>query len=674
MNFFRPSRPLSAVATAPLVGMYACLLLAAAPLFSRAAGWTTGLLVIAGAVRMHLNRRAARLPSLALKIVLFGLGAAGIALSYGSMVGIEPGLSILLVLIALKLIETNGERDFQVLTLLGYFLCLCALFFAQDLLLWLYVAAVFVLLTAILVRFHRGAAPGGWAHPVRVSATLLAQALPIIVLLFLFFPRSSTGFRFQFSRSLLNSGGMTDHLSPGSIASLAPNDEIAFRVDFPDGNAPPIAQMYWRAAVLWRGDGLTWVSGPPLPLERRAGQFAGPEIRQRISLQPHGGRWIFALDRPIDQSPKFDFMPGGYLLNPRLIFNQLRYEVVSRPENHELSLPVEQMRAALAPAMRPSPQALALVAGWQLGASDGQEIVQRALRYFHEEKFSYSLEPGTYADDALDDFLFTRRVGFCEHYAAAFAALMRAAGLPSRVVIGYHGGELNRLGNYVIVRQSDAHAWTEVWLPENGWLRVDPTEVIAPERISSGLASFLQTHGADGSQVATNAGRAASGWRDFVRDTRLAWDSINYQWELRVLNFDEGEQKTFFAWIGLPAGDWSVALIVIVVAVGVALFLIALWLRRPGRLAQDEAGQVWSEFCRALALAGVAREPWEGPLRFGERAAEKFSENREGILHVAGLYARLRYAAQPPGIDEFSAAVRALPELRAARREPSVTA
>lgn len=663
MNFFRPSRPLSAIATAPLVGISTCLLLAAAPIFSRIAGWAVALLLIGSLARLHLNRRAARLPSLALKVVFFGLSAGGIALTYGTMVGIEPGMTVLIVLVALKVIETNGERDFQVLVLLGYFLCLCALFFSQDLLLWLYVGAVFVLLTATLVRFHRGAETGGAARPIRLAATLLLQAAPIIVLLFLFFPRTSTGFRFQFSRSLLGTGGMSDRLSPGSISSLALSEEVAFRVDFPDRSTPPISQLYWRGAVLWRGDGLTWVAGPQLPLERRTGQLTGPEIRQRISLQPHGGRWIFALDRPVGDQPRFETMPGGYLLNPRLIFNPLLYEIVSRPENHELALPVDQMRAALAVPARLSPQVVALVEGWRRGAAGGREIIERALHHFHEEKFGYSLNPGTYGENALDDFLFQRRIGFCEHYAAAFATLMRVAGLPSRVVIGYHGGELNRMGNYVIVRQSDAHAWTEVWLQDSGWTRVDPTEVIAPDRISSGLASFLQTRGAAGEEAGGNNSDTAIGWRDLMRELRLTWDGINYQWELRVLNFDEDTQRAFLSQLGFDGrwtevAGWSAGLVMAL------LGMLSLWLRRSGRAPQDEAGSAWSEFCRALAAAGVPREPWEGPLHFGERAATTFDEHRAAILSVADLYARVRYAATPPSPRELLAAVRALPDLR----------
>lgn len=657
MTLLSRARPFQTVATTPLAGLFCCLVLAAAPLFMRIAGWAVALLLLAGAGRLYLNRRGARLPSLALKVLLFACSAGGIALTYGTMLGIEPGLTVLVILVALKMIETNGERDFQVLALLGFFLCLCALFFSQDLLLWLYVGAVFVLLSGALVRFHSGER-SGVARPVWTALVLLLQALPIVVLLFIFFPRTSTGFRFQFSRSLIGSGGMSDRLAPGSISALAMSEEPAFRVDFPDGNTPPLSQMYWRGAVLWRGDGMTWVQGPQLPLERRMGQLGGPAIRQRIILQPHGGRWIFALDRPTNEEAKFELMPGGYLVSPRLIFNRLQYQVISRPENHELTLPVEQMRAALAPAVIPSAQVSALVAEWQRDGAAPRTVVERALHHFHVEKFSYSLTPGVYGDDALDEFLFTRRIGFCEHYAAAFATLMRVAGIPSRVVIGYHGGELNRLGNYVIVRQSDAHAWAEVWLKGTGWLRVDPTEVIAPDRISSGLASFLQTREAGGETAAAAGSDAALGWQDVMRETSLAWDSINYAWELRVLNFDEENQRELLMALGLTAEHRAAELILVLAAIGATLALVAYWLHRPGRRQEAEAARSWEKFCARLALAGVRREPWEGPRSFGERAAAQFQGSGTAIREVAELYSRIRYAPAPPPVRELHRAVR----------------
>ncbi len=665
------SRPLSAIGMLPLSAVFGSILLASFPLLDRVAGWAAVLLIFAGCARLYMNRRAARMPSLALKVVLFGLGAAGIAMSYGTMVGVEPGLSVLLVLVALKLLETNSERDFQVLVLLGYFLGLCDLFFSQDLLLWLYVGVVFILLTGTLVLFHRRR---GMPRALRLAAALVVQSLPIVVLLFLFFPRSNATFRFQFSSSILRGAGMSDRLAPGSVASLALNPEVAFRVVFPEHNAPPISEMYWRGAVLWRGDGLTWVHGPELPVGRRELDPGGRAVVQEISLQPHGGRWIFALDRPnggnVRDNERIEFMPGGYLQSRRPILNTYRYRVVSQVESREPTLLPAQLQAALAPAIEPSPRVRQLVDGWRAGARDTTEIVERALRYFREENFSYSLEPGTYGANAFEEFLFERRTGFCEHYAAALATLMRVAGVPSRIVLGYHGGELNpTLGNpYFSIYQRDAHAWVEVWIKDRGWERVDPTAAIAPERISSGLASYLESRA--GADLTGGGGSTAMlGWREVMRDVRLAWDSLNYQWDLRVLNFNEDEQQEFLALFGLR-GEWSEILLWQAIGVMLVLGALWLWLRRPGRAPLDEAGRSWAQFCRALAAAGLRRDPAEGPLHFGQRAAATLPEHGEAVLRVADLYARLRYSPAPPSVVELHEAVgEAAKKIRSTRRQ-----
>ena len=654
-------RPASAIATAPLVAVEAGLMLAAAPLFTRITGWVIALFFAACGARLLMNRRAARLPALPVKVVLFGLGGGGIFATYGAFIGIEPGLSLLLLLVSLKLIETNTVRDFQVIALLGWFLVLCDLFFTQAFGLWLYVSAVFVLLTAALVLFHRGAGAGGAGHSARLGGWLLLQAVPLIVLLFVFFPRSRQQF-LQFSQSLVASGGMSDRLEPGRIASLALGQEVVFRADFPDGNIPSMSVMYWRAGVLWRGDGLTWVRGPLLRPESRLGQLGGATIRQRIMLQPHGASWLYALDRPATEVPGASYMAGGFLQSERPVLKQKQYEVISRPDNRETTLPAEQRQETMRKPARISPQLQTLVTRWRTAHPDDRALVEGALRYFRTERFTYTLEPGTYGAEALDEFLFSRRAGFCEHYAAAFATLMRVAGIPSRVVIGYHGGEYNARGRYVIVRQSDAHAWCEVWIKGDGWLRVDPTDVIAPDRLTSGLASYLENRAAANPANAPPSA-AATGWREIRRDVRLVWDNLNYQWDLRVLGFDEDNQRTFLATIGF--GDFRWAELLVTLAIGAALLLggLGLWQRRPGRPRSDAVSRSYARFCGSLAAAGLPREPWEGPLHFGERAAAHFATHAAAIREIAALYTRLRYAPAPPPPAAFLRAVRALPRL-----------
>ena len=664
MNFFGTARLSSRIETTPLVGLIGGLLLAHALLASHVVGWITVLLVVCCGTRLFMNRPGAVLPSLAVKVLVFAVGMAGIVLTYGSMLGIDPGLSILLLLVALKILEANGDRDFHVLTLIGFFLALCGLFFSQDLLIWTYVAGVVALLTATLVRFHRGPSAGSYRISTVLALKLLAQTLPIVVLLFLFFPRVYGGFRFQFSQSLMGSAGMSDRLSPGSFSSLVLSDEVAFRADFPDGNVPSTAAMYWRGGVLWRGEGLTWVQGPPLAQERRLGQLAGAGVRQRISLAPHGARWLFALDRPASDVRGASYQPGGYLQSRRAITSQFRYEVVSRPENREATLPADQRVETLRQPTHISPRVQTLVDQWKSDHPNPRDLVDAALYYFRRERFIYTLSPGTYGDSSgLDEFLFERRRGFCEHYAATFATLMRIAGVPSRVVIGYHGGEFNALGKYVIVRQADAHAWCEVWHKDGGWQRIDPTDVIAPERISSGLQSFLDTQAANTDPNAARNSTAAAGWREFQRDLRLLWDSINYQWDLRVLNFDEDAQRNFLVTLGLGAAAWSEIVVWVAIVIAIILVVIGWWVRRPNRAGFDEVKHAYAKFCRALERAGVPRESWEGPQHFGERAAAQFAAHADPIRRITTLYIQLRYSPATPDASPFLLAVRQLPKL-----------
>jgi transglutaminase-like putative cysteine protease len=660
------NRPARYLDTLPLTSVCAGVGLATLPLLGKVVGWVAWLLFAALLAQLLLHRRSRRLPSLPVKLLLFGLGVGAIAVTFGTLIGPEAGLSVLLLLVALKVLETKTARDFQVLALLGYFLCLCGLFFAQELLLWLFLAGIVVLLTMGLIAFHR--AGGGLARSLRLSFILLLQALPVTALLFVFFPRGYSGYRFQFSRSILGNQGISDRLEPGSIAALAQSDAIVFRAEFPDGTIPSSEDMYWRGAVLWRSAGLTWTRGPQLSLERRTGQLGGPPIKQRISLQPHGERWIFALDRPAGDLRTAPLQPGGYLQSVRPIFNTFHYTIESQPENRETRLPLDQVETAQALPAQLSPEAKALAASWTATAASGREIVAAGLRYFRTERFSYTLEPGTYGENGLDEFLFKRRTGFCEHYAAAFATLMRAAGLPSRIVVGYHGGQYNSLGHYVIVRQYHAHAWCEVWLPNYGWLRVDPTDAIAPERVSASFGPLREgsttTAGAAGG--GTNA---ASWWRSASNQAGLAWDSINYRWDLHVQNYDEDQQRTLLARLGFARFSWLGTLLWSGLAVLVLLAIVALWLRRPTRFRGDAVSRGYERLCRRLATAGVAREPWEGPLGFTERAALAFPQHA-ALLHQAGqLYAAIRYARTPPETREFVAIVRGLPEF--ARLSPA---
>ena len=648
----------SVIENAPLIGACLGLLLAVVPLMSHVAPWALALFGAALFARFLVNLYHLGLPPVALKVFVLALGLAGIWFSYGSLLGIEPGLGILLILVALKMLETNTVRDFQVLILLGWFLSLCGLFFSQVLSTWLYTALVCALLTTSLIRFHRGGAPRAFRQAARMTMLLVAQAIPIIVLLFLCFPRSYGGFRFTFGNVLNNISGMSDELRPGSVASLAMSDLPAFRAEFPDGAVPSLPQLYWRAGVLWRGDGLTWHRGRVVGLEPPISRQARGEIRQKISMDAHGGRWLFALDRPITDVRDAHFEPGGFLRTDSMVVSTRRYEVVSRLDVRETALLEQHRNAALQLPANLSPRVTALAQSWRAAASTDRDVVDSALRYFRSQRFVYTLQPGTYDGDALDEFLFSRREGFCEHYAAAFATLMRIARVPARLVLGYHGGEYNR--SYVLVRQSESHVWCEVWLKETGWTRVDPTNVIAPDRITSGLESYLELQAAADGRAGAGASTMVIGLRDILREMRLLWDSMNYQWDLRVLTFDDEAQRSFFALISLAQLDWPSLAAWNLTGSVLILALLGLWLSRPGKLRRDAARRQYDRFCAIMARSGVVREPAEGPAAFAARAVGHLPAHAERIQTIADRYIRLRYARHGHAPKQERRALRAL--------------
>lgn len=683
----------------PLLWLAAALLFTVPPMFRSLTLWVPMCFLGALLAKFWMESRGIRLRRLVWKIAGIAAGFGGVALTYGTLNGLEPGISLLLVLMPLKILEAHTERDFHVLVVLGWVLCLCAFFFSQDLAVMLYVLAAFGLLLAAVIDLHRGTAPGGavWP-PMRTACRLLAQALPLVLLLFFLFPRTSGGFRFSLVRALTPSTGMSDRLSPGSIASLATSPEVAFRVEFPDGRLPSPASMYWRGVVMWQGEGLEWKAGPPEDVLYRTLPARGEPVRQRITLEPHGDRWMFALDWPVEAPPGAMMMAGNHLRSMRPITGTRRYEVASYREIQGAAAGANlrrgERRASLQLPDDLSPAVRELAESWKKGSggaggsnsseaggeggvsaggSGPRAIVQNALQHFRRGGFRYSLSPGEYGGGAaLDEFLFRRKVGFCEHYAASFATLMRAAGVPARVVVGYQGGQFNDLGRYLVVRQAEAHAWCEVWLPGSGWERIDPTGVVAPERVNLGFDSFLEMRGAAGAEGPGTTQRSspgALGLRELGKELRLAWDSINYAWDARVLSFDSEMQHAIFTRVGIDDARPARLVAHLSLALAALLGAYGLLMWRRARAARDPVKALYDRFGRRAAKLGVRREPAEGPADFGARAARLLPEEAARIRRVTNAYIALRYSPEPgpASLRSFAEAVRAFPARRNGR-------
>jgi transglutaminase-like putative cysteine protease len=403
-------------------------------------------------------------------------------------------------------------------------------------------------------------------------------------------------------------------------------------------------------------------SVPPAFSRSRGQTSSGNTIRQRITIAPHGARWMFALDRPFETPRGTMLARGDYLWSIQPIRKARRYEVVSSAEAAKKELAAHEREEALELPASISPAVRELAQSWATQNSNSRAIVNSALQFFRTQGFRYSLTPGEYKKNDLDQFLFHRRVGFCEHYATSFATLMRLAGIPARVVVGYLGGEYNDLGHFFLVRQADTHAWCEVWIPESGWTRVDPTSVVAPGRASLDLSSFLARRIASGQiDGRRNAFVARLAQSAIFTDIRLGWEALNYEWDTRLLGFDADVQDVLLTSMGVA--NWGPFFLIIeILIVTVALLIIyAAWMQLRTRSRADRAKALYERFCRKAARLGARRNPWEGPLDFSRRAAQLLPDKSKRIQDISNTYIVLRYAGNPAAsvLDRFAKEVKA---------------
>ena len=648
----------------PLLWLAAALLFTLPPMFGSLATWVPCLFLITLAMKFWMEPKGYRLRSATWKLVLAAVTLAAIFSSYGSLKGVAPGVSLLVVLMSLKILEAHTAREFQVMVMMAWMLCLCGFFLSQDFAIALCLLTAFALLLVALIQFHRGSSPGAFWPPLGATCKLLAQAAPLVLLLFLLFPRINVGFRFDIRDLHSAASGFSDRLSPGSIASLANSSDIAFRAEFPDRKTRPPGPMYWRGIVMWHCAGMEWrASYAPVPMSDSSTQSPGGKaIRQRITIAPHGARWMFALDRPVEVPPGAMLARGNYLWSVQPIRKARRYEIVSSLEVIGKELQPRERKEALQLPASITPAVRELAQSWIAQNSSPRAIVNSALQFFRTQRFRYSLSPGEYRKNDLEQFLFHRRVGFCEHYAASFATLMRLAGIPARVVVGYLGGEYNDLGRFFLVRQADTHAWCEVWLPDSGWTRADPTSAVAPGRASLDLNSFLERRTASGEMGTRRSAFVTELTRSVIfTNVRLVWETVSYEWDTRLLGFDADVQEALLASAGF-ANRGSFFLIAEILVVAVALLVIyAGWMQLWTRARADRVKALYERFCRKAARLGARRDAWEGPSDFSRRAAQLLPMESERIRQISNTYIALRYSPKSATIilDRFAKEVSA---------------
>ncbi|MCI0504886.1 MAG: DUF3488 and transglutaminase-like domain-containing protein [Gammaproteobacteria bacterium] len=580
----------------------------------------------------------------------------GITYGYQTVFGRDAGVALLITMLCLKLMEMGAPRDFLVAVFLGYFVVITGFLFSQSVIIGLLMTTAVFLLTTSLVSYHRSERKlNSQYKSARLGINLLFQAIPLAILLFFLFPRVPGPLWGLPEQGSSASTGLSSSMAPGQITELAFDNSVAFRVEF-ENKIPEASQLYWRGPVFTYYDGFMWQE-----LASNSRKFFGSEwvtelppvpqvkmsegIKYSVMLEPHNANWLLALDLPT-LYPATGYLTQNYeLLSDEPVKKLTRYEVTSHL-NYKLSPeapPANRVYRQIPQFVGPKARQLVLELQTKIQADQpyDRQIVDLILNHFRTEPFFYTRTPPAMLDNPIDQFLFEERRGFCEHYASAFVVLMRAAGLPARIVTGYLGGELNTIGNYFIVRQSDAHAWAEVWLENQGWIRVDPTAVIPPGRIEQ--AQFR-----DRFRRSAGEGVGSQLWfADSIKRLKFIWDNVNHSWNDWIVGYNPTKQQSFLDALGIKDFSWSSLIFILFGGLALLVLVIAWHLSGHTIRKPNQAHVIFRRFCRKLARKGFRYSPSETAHNFAQRVAEKRSDIAKQVEEIAELYNQVRYARAP---------------------------
>ncbi|HEX5364541.1 MAG TPA: transglutaminaseTgpA domain-containing protein [Gallionella sp.] len=617
-----------------LYGLLLSILMVAAPHAEHLPPWVSALCAALLIWRAYLARSGNPLPPRWLLMTLTLASAGGILIEFHTLFGREAGVTLLILLTTLKFMELRSARDATVLVYLACFIIITNFFYSQSIPTALYLLATLLVIVTTWVHLHGQSMPLG--PRLKVATTLLLQAIPLTLVLFVLFPRVQ-GPLWGMPNDAFASSGLDDKMSPGSFGRLSLSDEVAFRVVY-HGTPPRRDQMYWRGPVLWNFDGITWTQGRAA--RTLAPQFTelGQPIAYSVTLEPHNKTWLFALDLPDSISVPVRLTHDFQIVQQEPLKTRLRYEARSHLTYHaNLRESERQIQRALQLPAGLNPRAQQLAEQWRAEGANDAAVVGKALNYFNRENFGYTLEPPPLPGlNNIDAFLFETRQGFCEHYAGSFVFLMRAAHIPARVVTGYQGGEYNDVGGYYIVRQSDAHAWAEVWLSGQGWVRIDPTASISPARIERGLSAAVPNNAA-----LPFMARNPPQW---LSKLRLNWDALSNQWNLWVLGYNSERQFAFLTRLGMEDISWQKLALNMSLGLGLVIAAFALFMLRHLIQPQpDKVQAAWLKLCRKLEKSGLPRKPHEGPQDYATRVAAARPALADSIRDLAARYSALRY-------------------------------
>ena len=575
------------------------------------------------------------------KPIIFLLTVSALFLLYTQhqgLLGRDPGTSLFITALGLKLLEIKKERDLYLINYLAFIVASSQFLYQQSILMAAYILFVCCVLLATLVSIN-SQKPETLAT-LKTASIIICQALPITIVIFVLFPRVEAPRWMLFDAQHTARTGLSDSLEPGSISRLGLSDELVFRVKF-EAKIPPPSQRYWRGPVYSHTDGKRWteISKPDFGENLDKLSHTGAPYQYTLMMEPQDKNWVFALDMPTSFPRSLKKNALYQLINENTPNQRTEYKITSYPQYNTGHITKTELKDNLQLSGEPSEKIKQLVAQLHGFDKPAEVFIQSILNHFRNENFHYTLMPPLMEEDPIDTFLFESRYGFCSHYATAFVYLLRVADIPARVVGGYQGGELNKAGGFLEVRQANAHAWAEVWLPNKGWTRFDPTAAIAPERIeqdvnidlqlATGLVNFMP--------IDFNATRAFT----WMKQARQLWGSVDYSWQRWVINYTSENQSMFLSTLGI--NDFKSMAYWLVSAIGLITCILAWFILKVRPTKIEKELKVYQLFCKKLAKAGVYKGRGETAQDFSKRIQKQYPELTDKINNITSVFIKIRY-------------------------------
>ena len=614
-----------------------CFLFSIAPHFRNLPLWVSGFVVFALAWRILQNiNRVPAVPAWILAPMVV-IGGISVFAEYWTVVGRDAGLALLTVMASFKFLESKNHRDLLILIFLCYFLIATHFLFSQSILTAVLMIITLIVITTTLITINQRDDSVSIVSRFKISGRLVAISIPLMLILFVLVPRIPGPLWGIPNEQRGGITGLSDSMSPGKISNLIRSNEVAFRVDF-KAEVPAQSKLYWRGPVMAGFNGRRWYRSKRHIINRSNLTVLEDTVEYTVTLEPNGEHWLLALDIPAQLTEESFFTADHQLISKKEINDLRRYTMKSKL-GYQIGLreSSDYLQLTRSFPAENNPRTIALGHELALRYEDPQDIVQHALAMFRHEGFVYTLKPPILHDNEVDRFLFDSKRGFCENYAGSFALLMRTAGIPARIVTGYQGGEYNEVGNYLIVRQSDAHSWTEVWFKNKGWVRIDPTAAVSPDRIELGLDEALPNE-AQNFRIRNR--------NPLFGNLLFGWDNLQHGWNDWVLNYDHRKQSDFLRNLEVGIDDWGdmvFALVVMLLSVTGGFWLVS-WIReRPGK---PEDYEIYlNQLLKKLKKFGLEKQPSEDTRAFLQRVESSELGQAGQISKIIDLYNLVKYGS-----------------------------